>query len=428
MNSLLGSRSGTSFSWRYKKSMPVQISNSSLLAEAPARANDSRWRLLWVMVLLIAATDSAWSAPEVEVSNIEELYEAVNDPLNAGATILLDQGLYLLSASAPGGAARPNGGRLELQEDMSLAGIGPSNTDIVIDAANLPVSSFQGGGPPLTGAIRLGKGSNSLEWLTVRNAVAGTAGIEVDLIWSGKTSARISHVRSTGNPRGLDIRNFGPAAAGQVIEAEIRESEFFGNLTGLAEGIRIGNYNGAHGASVIVTMSGTRSHNNEIGLLVVNNRVNNASLTVFSSGNRFYENGAGTVLLGGISPNASVTAGNKISFEANGTHFVDNQAFSALEVGGLTVIGGENLFSPNGVVDNEVSVRLWGCKFSNNQVFDLGVFGARSIPPSLGVPGTGNSAVVEIRGAGKKPIVEVVEDSLPFDLNGTNEAVITHLP
>jgi hypothetical protein len=51
-----------------------------------------------------------------------------------------------------------------------------------------------------------------------------------------------------------------------VIEAEIRDSEFFDNVTGLAEGIRIGNYNGAHGATVIVTMSGTRSHDNEIGL------------------------------------------------------------------------------------------------------------------------------------------------------------------
>ncbi len=378
----------------------------------------------FLAMLLLAVPGQARSAPEIDVSSVDELYQAVNDPLNAGATLLLQPGLYLLSANEPGGAARPKGGRLELQEDMSLAGTGLSNTEVVIDAANLPVSSFQGGGPPLTGAIRLGKGSNSLEWLTVQNALAGTAGIEVDLVWPGKTSARIANVRSTGNPRGLDIRNFGAVAAGHVIEAEIRDSEFFNNTSGLAEGIRIGNYVGAHGATVIVTMSGTRSYHNEIGLLLANNRVNNSSITLFSSGNRFYENGAGTVLLGGVATNASVTTGNRISFEAHGTHFVDNQAFSALEVGGLTVIGGENVFMPNGVVDNAVSVRLWGCKMSNNNVFDIGVFGARSVPDSLGVPGSFNRALVEIRGAGKKPVIQIVEDSLPFVLDGTNEAEI----
>lgn len=377
------------------------------------------------LLLLLGVTGKAWSAPEIEVSDVEALYQAVNNPSNTGVTILLEPGLYLLSAKDPGGAARPNGGRLELQEDMSLAGTGLSNTEVVIDAADLPTSSFQGGGPPLTGAIRLGKGRNSLEWLTVQNARAGTAGIEVDLIWAGKTTARFANIRSTGSPRGLDIRNFGSAAAGHVIEAEIRDSEFFNNTLGLAEGIRIGNYLGAHGATVIVTMSGTRSHGNEIGLLLANNRVNGSSITMFSSGNRFYENGAGTVLLGGVSTNASITTGNRITFDAHGTHFVDNQAFSALEVGGLTVIGGENVFMPNGVVDNAVSVRLWGCKLSNNNVFDIGVFGARSVPDSLGVPGSYNRAFVEIFGAGKKPIVEIVEDSLPFELDGTNEAGIT---
>ncbi len=424
MNSLPRISFNSSFYRLSQSSTLLPVSKRCCHADVPVGATDPGWRPLLALVLLLIATGPAWSAPEIIVSNADELYQAVNDPLNAGTTILLEPGLYMLSVNGQGGVARPNGGRVELQENMSLAGIGPSNSDVVIDAANLPVSSFQGGGPPLTGAVRLGRGSNSLEWLTVRNAVAGTAGIEVDLIWDAKTSARISHVRSTGNPRGLDIRNIGPAAAGHVIEAEIRDSEFFDNTTGLAEGIRIGNYNGAHGASVIVTMSGTRSHHNEIGLLVANNRVNGSSLTVFSSGNRFYENGAGTVLLGGVGTNASVTTGNRISFEAHGTHFVDNQGFSKLEVGGLTVIGGENVFMPNGVVDNVVSVRLWGCKMSNNQVFEIGVFGARSVPQSLGVPGAGNRAIVEIRGAGKKPVVEIVEDSLPFELNGTNEAVI----
>src|SRR5688572_11045072 len=51
---------------------------------------------------------------KVYASNIEELYSAVNDPGNAGSEVVLAAGTYLLNASYP------NGGRLELQTDMTL--------------------------------------------------------------------------------------------------------------------------------------------------------------------------------------------------------------------------------------------------------------------------------------------------------------------
>src|SRR5437868_14176097 len=53
------------------------------------------------------------SVDTVNVSNIEELYSAVNNPLNAGNRILVAPGVYILSVTAPGGSARPNSGRLE---------------------------------------------------------------------------------------------------------------------------------------------------------------------------------------------------------------------------------------------------------------------------------------------------------------------------
>jgi hypothetical protein len=50
------------------------------------------------------------SVASVNVTNIEELYAAVNNPNNVGNQIVIAPGVYMLSVNAPGGAARPNGG------------------------------------------------------------------------------------------------------------------------------------------------------------------------------------------------------------------------------------------------------------------------------------------------------------------------------
>ena len=162
----------------------------------------------------------------INVTNIEELYAAVNNPANAGNQIVLAEGVYQLSATAPGGAARPNGGRLELQENMSLRGVAGNRGAVVIDAANLPASSYT---MPIvnTGAIRMGKGTNAVEWLTVRNAVNGGAGIIVHLSAAGTAYVRIAHIVSTGNLRGIDIRNAGNSPTGFVIEAEIVDNDLY---------------------------------------------------------------------------------------------------------------------------------------------------------------------------------------------------------
>ena len=131
----------------------------------------------------------------VRVANVEALYTEVDDPANAGALILLSAGNYPLSANAPDGTARTNRGRLELQENMSLFGVFGDRSEVVIDAIGLPVNSYQGGGPALTGAIRIGRGRNSIEWLTIKNASAGSAGIETDLVFPGLPTfgSRILH-------------------------------------------------------------------------------------------------------------------------------------------------------------------------------------------------------------------------------------------
>jgi hypothetical protein len=85
-------------------------------------------------VLLLLALSPLILAEEITVSNVEDLYNAVNNPANAGTALILARGLYRLSANDPDGAPRPLGGRLELQPDMSLQGVEGDRSAVVISA------------------------------------------------------------------------------------------------------------------------------------------------------------------------------------------------------------------------------------------------------------------------------------------------------
>ena len=58
----------------------------------------------------------------INISNVSDLYKAVDDPAMAGKRTVLAPGIYKLTAVNPDGSARQNAGRLELQEDMELRG------------------------------------------------------------------------------------------------------------------------------------------------------------------------------------------------------------------------------------------------------------------------------------------------------------------
>ena len=302
----------------------------------------------------------------------------------------------MLSVNDPNGAARPNAGRLELQENMSLRGVVGDRGAVIIDAINLPLSSFNSAPPvTLTAAIRMGRGTNSIEWLTVRNAVNGNANIGTELA-STATNIRVAHVASTNSQRGLDVRNFGTAQAGRVINVEIIDNDFYNNRIGtLGEGFRIASQQGANGGIINATLAGNRSYNNYLGLIVENNRSNNAVTTVFSSGDRFFENGLGALVGGGLGGTAN---GNRVSFTAFGDTFENNNGFNNFDFGGLVVPGGENTTIPNGTSNNTVHVELRNCRFSNNQIHDIAAFGARSNPASVGQPGTNNRVRIRLLG------------------------------
>ncbi len=122
---------------------------------------------------------------------------------------------------------------------------------------------------------------------------------------------------------------------------------------------------------------------------------NSANISVYSSGDRFYENGAGGIIGGGL----GTVNGNTANFTAVGSVFENNNGSNSFnDLGGLVVLGGENTAIPNGVNNNTVNVVLRNCRFANNQRYDLGAFGARSLPATVGTPGTNNRAIIRLYG------------------------------
>jgi hypothetical protein len=380
---------------------------------APANAKSLGLVLLALSPRIFAGT--------VPITNVEELYNAVNNPANAGATLALSAGTYELSANDPSGAPRANGGRIELQPNMALRGVKGDRTAVVISAYGLPMSSFpQNGaiaGP--NAAIRMGLGRNSLEWLTVRDARFAQANIDSGLqpLDAATAFVRVAHVASSGSTRGLNVLNFGPPASGQTIEVDIIDSHFFDNDLNLSEGVRIGNFQGAVGSTVNARMLGNLSWGQKQGRLIVNNRTATSSVNVLSTGNWFYDNGAGTIIAGGLSSNNTRADGNSIDFEARGDWFISNTGETELDHGGLVVLGSEDISSNGGGSGNTVNVVLVGTTLLGNELADLVAIGARSATTETKVLSQNNVVTIEIRRGGLIgkiwPPVDYFANSLP---------------
>lgn len=355
----------------------------------------------------------------VSVSDVEQLYEAVNDPANSGKLIQLNVGTYVLSVNDPSGNPRPNAGRLELQQDMSLSGVTNDRSAVVIDASGLPNSSFLVGFGR-TGPVRIGRGNNSIEWLTILGNDRAAGGIETDLTGTPTTEIKVAHVVSGGSLRGIDVRNIGATMVGRRIDAEIVDNECFG----IVEGLRILNTNGANQAQIYAELRNNRAHDFYFGIIVNNNRCTSSIVEVTSHGDRFEGNGLGGLIMGGTAATGT-SVSNSTTFEANGSKFINNNGpidpnFN--DAGGLLVIGAD-AFGPDLTFDNTVMVKLWGTKVYGNQNINFQAFGSRSLanPPVLG--GTNNHAVVELYGVSKQ-IDMVAIDSAPEDPSNTNTVTV----
>jgi len=365
-----------------------------------------------------AAVRSVTGDP-IRVADVEQLYAAVNDPENAGAVVLLAPGTYVLSAKDPGDSPRPNGGRLELQPDMSLSGVSGDRAAVVIDMSLLPGSSFDASLGKSSG-IRVGRGANAVEWLTIVGNPNAAASIETDLADAYPTQVGIAHVVAHGSIRGVDVRNTGAAMAGRAVVARLSDDEFYGS----AEGIRLLNVNGVTGGQIDATLSGNRVHDNGNGCIIENNRSSSSSIQVRSSGDRFEHNGLGCLIGGGLVAASGAANSNTTVLEAYGDSFNDNTAdVPNIDFGGILMVGAETPGAANSASHNSVTVALWGTKASGNQNVDFQAYGARSTANPPGISGIGNHVTIELHGVSTQIDVDAV-NSAPVDPAGTNTVTI----
>jgi len=377
---------------------------------------------LFLAILFFSLSASADGS--VFVSNVDELYAAVNDPANAGAVVVLAPGTYTLSATDGTGSPRPNGGRLELQQDMSLYGVDGDRSAVIIDGSSLPSTSVKG-----TGIVRTGRGSNSVQWLTISGNPRAASSINTDLPGNASTSLMVAHVTTGNSVRGVDIRNNGLANAGRRLEAEIDDSDFSSlPATSLTEPIRIANLSTDAG-QIGVALNGNRAHGGRFGCLVANDSSSFGTIDVRSNGDTFDENALGCLLAAGINTGATETANsNSVTFEAHGSRFIDNTAAGLHNFnggGGIAAVAAdvEAPAAPESASANTLAVRLWGCTFGGNQNVDFEAWGARAMNLPAGTAGTDDTTTIDLHGVSKFVNVVAV-DSTPADPTGTDTVTV----
>lgn len=362
---------------------------------------------------------------KIYVSNVSELYAGINDAANAGATIVMAKGTYILNAGYP------NAGRLELLENMQLQGQPGHPEQVIIDASALPGTSFV---PPnnfpaaRTGAIRMGRGSNAIEWLTVKGnaSMQAFSVIDTDLIWPGVSQISVSHCVVKGGRTGIDVRNIGVASIGRILEATLSNNEVAENMVQQGVGILVQNASGASGAIIRASLVGNYVHGNKVGLRSFNvapgtSTIHSASISIASKADRLEENGIGIILFGALSEGSTAIAnGNSLVFEAHGTTILNNVGAIPPEPNpscGIFVIGGFKL--ANGEAsNNRLKMNLWGCPISGNQgAADIIAYGANSATTTPA--GINNGVEIQLDGVSKKA-TDISTASAPAEAAGTN--------
>jgi hypothetical protein len=360
------------------------------------RASDAFIRscVVGLSVVILVAPDVADARKVILVTSTTQLYGEVNNADNMGALLVLSPMTYWLDPNAQ------NGGRLELQRDMGLQGMSADPTATIIDARNLTKDSYAAGALT-TGAVRLGRGNNSLSLLTVQNATNGASGITTDLVdTSIPAHVQITSVLARNNTRGLDVRNIGSTMAGRTLTVDITTSVFMGNTLGPGQGIRIVNVR-APGAVIQANLSANRSTGNVAGCLSANLDTSGSDIVINSSADQFTGNGNGCVFIGGLRLGPAEVTGNSMTVKASASAFRDNAGPlpSALPLpGGIIAIGGQNVDAMNSASDNSLSIDLFSVKMGNNQGVDISGFGAYSPGPSPA--GVGNEVVLRLFATG----------------------------
>ena len=364
------------------------------------------------------------------VNNISELYAAINDPENSGGTIVLAPGTYMLSANYP------KAGRLELLHNMSLIGKPGHSEEVIIDATQLPLSSFTiAPSNARTGAVRMGDGNNSIEWITFQNDPAHTIRslIQTDIVTTPTTKIKVAHCIIKGSSIGLSILNRDPVANGRVLEADIADNEIMDNtIQQFGSGIQIQNTL-VNDAVLKVRLSRNNVFGNRAGMMIFNSSSQRCSLEVKSYDESIVDNGVGLVLVGSLILNAaSPSMDNTFIYKSHGMSLKSNNGIPAppfsFPSGGVFAPSGLAMtqFGPPGTAhNNKLEISFHGSAIEDNiggaQISAYGAYSYYSLPPlnNNTLVGTGNKTTVYLYGQNSNTTVNAI-NSIPTEAAGTN--------
>jgi hypothetical protein len=310
---------------------------------------------------------------------------------------------------------------------------------VTVDATALPGTAFAFK-VGRTGIIRAGRGSSTIEWLTIAGNPLAASSINTDLVQSDLTgtalpaSLKVAHVFSHDSARGVDVRNTAADMRSRRIAAEITDSEFSRGV----QGIRVINFAQADRGEITVEMRGNYAHENVLGCIIENNQSSFASVAVRSYGDRFDDNGGGCEIDGALTQAKTGFANySTTKFDAMGSEFTNNtrtQFFNntgpsfALLGYGVLVEGAVVLSTgaANTASNDTVIVRLQDVEIAGN-LYQVVAFGAVSLLDPPAPAGTNDHALIQLRGT--TAAVDVVAvDSVPDDPTGTNKVTVVRIP
>jgi hypothetical protein len=404
-------------------------------------------------LVLAIASGPAESQSIFTVNNVDALYQAVNDPENLGAIVVVASGTYALTTKDGNGQNRVNGGRLVLQSGMALIGqnqyvdsnhdgiwdprddnsdsiadtdplrgliFAVPTSETIIDSANL-VSGGQG-------AIRVGR-DNRVEKLTVRNTAGIGAAIDVNVLPSvAGMHAEIRECLLEDGQRGVRLQNIqlNGIDSSAVVERNISRRHT-GALFGF--GIQVQNGNSTD-SSWDVVVRNNLLYANRFGLFVAGSASTAVDSRVVSMRNLYKLNQTGINLFAGVDSGNIGGNGNSIHLTSVDDEIVDNaevDTVGRLGAGVLAVAGIRNVAAATPSSGNELILQFigtrWARNFQGSTRRDLVVYGGAAV---AGIPGINNTARVLVRknaSNGDAGIFQFI-DSQPVDLSGTNSVTV----
>ena len=383
-----------------------------------------------IAALVMTASAVAQGQVVLNVSNLEGLYAAVNNPANTGAIVVLASGTYTLTTKDPNNQPRPNGGRLVLQSGMALIGQnryvdfdndgiwdprddnndGIPDTDpvrglIFADPASETIIdgvNISGNANAIPGAVRVGL-DNRVEKLTVMNTNKINAGIDVNVVPAiGGMRAEIRDCLVENGRRGIRLFMAGGSGSGIDSSAVLERNILRRNTGTFGFGVQIA-IQGASNSSWDVILRNNLLYANRWGLFAGGEGSTNVNSHVLSMRNLYRQNDLGLNIDAGRDafPTLPGSNGSSIHFTSVDDGIFDNIGTSAvaglgggvLAIAGLTTNAGASL-SSNNSLDLQFLGTRWHGNLQGASRRDLQVYGSLA---AAGLPGTNDTARVLIR-------------------------------